>query len=703
MLIQWDNLMLIQPRDESYQFKLHDKGFISIWELKGKVLVIAEKPKASKRIALALAQNPTVYRYKGIPYYEIRNATSTVIVASAAGHLYELHTDASGYPVFEYKWIPAYLVNDEKSHTKAYLELLEMLSKRCNYYVNACDYDIEGSVIGYLIIKHLGDERRAFRAKFSSLVPSELRASFSRLMPLDYDMIEAGLCRHELDWLWGINISRALMRAVFKSTGRRTTLSVGRVQTPTLKYVVDKTLERKLHIPLPQFSVHVLLEKDGARFVADLSTNPIARKADAEAVARLLSSHGYLVVKDLHIERYRYSPPPPFNLSDLQEEAARIYGLSPMETQNIAEQLYLEALISYPRTNSQKLPPGLNYKEILLKLAQIKDYSSLVSRLIAETKGILKPVEGEKEDPAHPAIYPTGLLPQKPLSKKQHAIYDLIVRRFLAVFAPPAIITRTKVILVTPRHEYSFEATGLVIESPGWLTYYPFHKPEARMLPYLRQGDVVKVVKVKVNRSYTKPPPRLRKIDILRWMESVGIGTESTRALIIEKLFERGYLASTRTGIDVTDLGFGIVDVIEKFFPELGSVELTRRFEALIEDIMKRRRLREEIVQGAKEVIRKLIEKFDMYSIEVGKMLSRSMGLEPVTSKCNIPSCRREPYANGLCKYHYQALELVKNMYSEWKNRENASFAEYLAKLAKLKLTGDYVRDVVKYVLKAGD
>lgn len=669
--------------------------------MKGRVLVIAEKPKASKKIAFALSSNPAVHRYKNIPYYEIRTSTNIIFVASAAGHLYELHTDKNEYPVFNYAWIPSYMVNDEKRFTKSYIELLELLSRECDYYVNACDYDIEGSVIGYLIIKFLGDEKRAFRAKFSSLVQSELRTSFTQLMPLDYNMIEAGLCRHELDWIWGINISRALMNAVYKATNKKTVLSVGRVQTPTLKYVVEKTLERKLFIPLPQFTISITLSKGSTIFRAEYVENPVKREEDARAVEETVKKYGHLVVREVSSTKQKLQPPPPFNLSDLQEEAARIYGFSPMETQKIAEELYLDALISYPRTNSQKLPPGLDYRDILTKLSGLPQYSALVTKLIHETKGILKPVQGDKDDPAHPAIYPTGVQPRS-LTKKQWAIYDLIVRRFLAVFSHPAILVYTKAVLSTPNHEYNFQASGLQVESLGWLTYYPFHKPHDRPIVALKTGELVKVRNVNVRESYTKPPSKLKKIDLLRWMESVGIGTESTRAPIIEKLFDRKYLVSDRGGIEVTDLGYGIVEIVERFFPDLGSVELTRAFETLVNHIMNGQVTREQVVLKAKDVIKDLLNRFDEHSIEVGKLLSRRLWIRDDYEKCLILNCRREAHMSGLCKYHYEAREILRNTFKEWAHRKKVTYEEYINKLLKLKTTGEYVKEVIQYYNEAG-
>jgi DNA topoisomerase-1 len=670
---------------------------ISIWALTGPILVIAEKPKAARKIAEALSHQLITRKYGKIPYFEIRSSPITIYVASTVGHLYTLHTDIRGYPVFEYKWVPAHVVEEEKKYTRQYLELLSKLARECRYYINACDFDIEGSVIGYLIIKFHGDENRAFRAKFSSLVYSELRKSFENLTPLDYDMVESGLCRHELDWIWGINVSRALMSAIYQATMRRVTLSAGRVQTPTLKYIADREVERGLFIPIPQYTITVKLRKRDREFTAEFIENPVPDVNTASTIKSSVLREKHLVVKDYTIERKRHSPPPPFNLSDLQYEASRILGFSPMKTQKIAEELYLEALISYPRTNSQKLPPALNYREILHKLSHIDKYGDLVSQLLRETQGVLKPIEGEKEDPAHPAIYPTGNTPRG-LTRDQWALYDLIVRRFIAVFAPSATISYTRAILEAPTTGYKFTCSGIIVEYPGWLAYYPFHAPMTKAIPYLTRGEKIEVLSVIVKESHTKPPPRLKKIDILKWMESVEIGTEATRAPIIEKLFERRYLENTKNGVEVTDLGLGVVEVISRFFPELTSIDLTRKFEKLINEVKTGARRREQVIEEAKGVLRKLLESFNEQVNSIGMLLSSRLGIVNEYSKCSIPRCRREVYEDALCKYHYEAYKKLHEAYKEWRKRKSISYEEYLEKLRNMKSTGALIRDVIKYL-----
>jgi len=463
-----------------------------------------------------------------------------------------------------------------------------------------------------------------------------------------------------------------------------------------LKHVVENNIMRKLFIPLPQYSLLVDVMKDGKRIHLEYGGSPIENKMKALEYTRMIKETGYLIITRYEEKKQNIHPPPAFNLGDLQSEAARIYGYSPYKTQSIAEKLYLDALISYPRTNSQKLPSTINYREIIEKLRNITTYSSLVDQLVRETSGVLKPVQGEKDDPAHPAIYPTGVKPTK-LSEDEWRIYDLIVRRFLATFSEPAILSLKTVSLKHPsRDELVFQANGRVVVDEGWFRYYPFLKPDEKYLPRFNIGEKVSVIDAKVRKSYTKPPEKITKIKLLKWMEREGIGTESTRARIIELLFKRGYLKNVAGASVVTDIGFGVIEVLDEHFPDLTSVKLTRYFEEEMEKIREGVRKREDVVAEARDTIKRLLISFDQKKSVLGELLCIRLGYISPREKCLI--CGREAWRNNLCKYHYRALEnLVKN-YEVWRSRENVDWKEYINALKSLKITGEWVRDVIKNV-----
>ncbi len=644
--------------------------------MKGHILVIAEKPKAAEKIALALGK-PNKFKKYNVPYWVIENG-SKIIVAPAAGHLFGLAPKSNGFPVFEYEWRPLYEIEKESAHTKKFIALLASLSKGAKLYVNACDYDIEGSVIGFMIIKNFGDLKRAKRMVFHALTPQELRRAWRNLKPLDWEMIEAGLARHELDWLWGINVSRALMRAYKAASKKNRSLSAGRVQSPTLNEAVKREIEIGTFVPLPYFVVTLK--------VGEFTLDPTLRFENKEQADEWKGTCVGEVVSVEELEE-KYSPPYPFNLPDLQMEAARLYGFSPAKTQSIAEDLYLDAYISYPRTNSQKYPKGLDYEGILNQLLG-SQYSGLVRALKKETKGIFKPNNGPKDDPAHPAIYPTGKVP-KGLDRDHMKIYDLIVRRFMATLATPSRYLVRRVIIDIKNRR--FKVVGKKRIWMGWTLYYPYSAPEEKPLPPYNEGEKVKV-RCTAKVQYTKPPERFTKAKMVKWMEKVGIGTEATRARIVETLFKRGYLKSINNKVYVTDLGMGVALVLSKYFPEIVSVELTRKFEEEMEKIRMGKKKREEVVNEAKKVLMYLMSKYKPHLSEVGKKLAQALGdLEP-ENKCAL--CHREAQEDGLCYLHSMAAKSLLEAYPTWKTRLGLSFKEYLERVSKMKGAGIYVRDV---------
>lgn len=209
-------------------------------------LIITEKPDAAQRIAAALdnKQQPQRGTQNGIPYYTCQRDKQLIIVP-ALGHLYTVTQQKRGsnYPTFDFHWTPRYKAEKKAKHTKHWLEAITKLAENADTFIDACDYDIEGSLIGYNILKHAcnGKEQTAKRMKYSTLTIEELTKSYEQPLPhLDFPLIEAGQTRHEVDWLYGINLTRALTTAYKKHTQKYRTLSTGRVQGPTLKFLTTK-------------------------------------------------------------------------------------------------------------------------------------------------------------------------------------------------------------------------------------------------------------------------------------------------------------------------------------------------------------------------------------------------------------------------------------------------------------------------------
>ncbi|MFL6503589.1 MAG: DNA topoisomerase I, partial [Nitrososphaera sp.] len=537
-------------------------------------LVICEKPAAARRIAQALGE-PTESRSGGISIFEIKNNQHHYKICTALGHLYGL-TDVtknrSVYPVLDLEWAP---VAKNPQVLKA-IKVISELAKDASSFVHACDYDQEGEVIGYSILRYAcGDKyTEALRAKFSTLTDEEIRDSFANLAKPNYGLAEAGRSRHILDFIYGVNLSRALVRS-FKSIGKYRNLSIGRVQGPTLAFAVNKEIEIKLHIPDPYWIITAQFEKDGQIFFAHYEKPKVGKLAEAKAIVDACTGKSGTVnnVKD---NKSVIQSPVPFNIGDLQREAYNIFKLGPGHTLAIAEKLYLQALISYPRTSSQKLPPSIGYDKIISGLSRIDKYNRLVSMLLSKKK--LVPNEGRMTDPAHPAIYPTGVVPRQKLSGLEFKVYDLIVKRFLAGFADPAVSRRMNVTINV--NGYLFETEGMTLTYEGWMVLYkPYVRFNQRKLPELYKGDLLKNAGVELEEKFTQPSYRYNQASMLAKMEQEIIGTKATRADIISTLFKRNYLATCKGGLEVTDLGFAIIDSMVEFAPSIVSTDMTRVME----------------------------------------------------------------------------------------------------------------------------
>ncbi|MEM2875486.1 MAG: DNA topoisomerase I, partial [Candidatus Bathyarchaeia archaeon] len=381
----------------------------------GYTLIITEKPTAASRIAKALDQNgkPKTLKLGTIPYFLSKNSKNIVVI-SALGHLYTVTQEGEGrdfYPVFDFKWTPRYEVERSAGKIKDWIDAISKLSEGADDFINSCDYDVEGSLIGYMILKYAcgGKEEHAKRMKFSTLTRKEILEAYKNVSPkLDFPLVYAGRTRHEVDWLYGINLSRALTLSAKRWSGKYSTLSTGRVQGPTLKFLYDREREIRSFVPTPYWEVKAKVEVKGKILDVEYERDKILKRDEADRIVNACRGKSGKVI-EIETRDFKVPPPTPFDLGTLQTEAYRLFRYTPRRSLDLAERLYLEALISYPRTSSQKLPPAINYREILNGLSQVPAYTKLTSLLLYMDE--LRPNEGKKDDPAHPAIYPTGNMP----------------------------------------------------------------------------------------------------------------------------------------------------------------------------------------------------------------------------------------------------------------------------------------------------
>jgi DNA topoisomerase-1 len=663
-------------------------------------LVVCEKPAAALRIGQALGTSSfekisgfdteTQRRGRRLLLPPVFSATAKTglryILCSAIGHLYGL-VDVKGnrsiYPVFSAKWMPIIKKRDKAAQKTAVqselvINIISLLSQKATSFIHACDYDQEGELIGYNILKYACNNKyeKSLRAKFSTLTDEEIRNSFDSLLQPSRRLAEAGRSRHMVDFIYGINLSRGLTESfkVSNDGKRYYNLSMGRVQGPTLAFVVEREIDIRKHISVPYWTIYAEFEKNGHTIKAQYYLQKIHTLSKATSIVDTCTNQDGKVTEINH-KNVVLKAPNPFSLGDLQKEAYRVFRFSPSYTLTVAEKLYLKALISYPRTSSQKLPSSINYRKIILGVSQIgsvlldnKDksgnfssnvssspYTKLAGNLLS--KDYLSPNEGSKTDPAHPAIYPTGEKPKVRLDIAQLKLLDLIIRRFLATFGEPAISQDTTVtILVKGDHIFIADGKKMIFE--GWMRFY---KPYiVRTWPgtqfhllAIYDGDILKNINVLMAEKFTQPSPRFNQASLLEKMEKEKIGTKATRSDIISTLFKRNYISDTiaipyleqrnrlggEVGIEATDIGFEIIQSMRKYMPSIVSTDLTRSMEEQLDEIESGKAKSKFVIDYAIAKLKEAIIPFKEREIEIGNQISEALDITRNKQEVVLGTC----------------------------------------------------------------
>ena len=608
----------------------------------GYTLVICEKPDAARRISEALSGGtPASSLVEGVAVYRFHHDSGDFVVCSAQGHVYAVSDpfrERSVYPVFDTEWYESDMVEKGNARAARRIAAVRQLAEGAGRFINACDFDVEGETIGFNLLRYAckGREGGALRAKFSALTKEELVESFRLAKPRQgQGFAAAGRARHLVDFMWGVNLSRALSRSAAAIDGRYRTVSIGRVQGPTLRFVTERESEIQEFVPTPFWKVGGVFEKEKVRFVADYVKDRVGSLHEAEGVREECKEKEGAVVA-VKRSTVRVPPNPPFNIGDLQREAYRAFGFSPSRTLQIAERLYLGSLISYPRTGSQKLPPSINYRAVLHGLRGLASYSREVEVLL---RGELRPVEGVKVDSAHPAIHPTGDRPSRALDPSEAKLYDLVVRRFLSVFAPAAKREKASVTIAVGENEFSIE--GARTTYPGWLAYYgKYWRWNEVDVPAVKEGDRLRVAEVLVEERFERRPARYTQSTLLEKMEREGIGTKATRAETISTLLARGYVSGE--SLSVTGLGESVVQVMEECAPSIVTTELTRRIEGRLEAVEGEsedcRELIREMVRTITEQVMALGASEEVIGRRLGEASARVFAAANVLGPC--PVCK---------------------------------------------------------------
>ncbi len=644
----------------------------------GKTLVIAEKPSVAQDVVRALGK----FEKHG-DYFE----NDSYVVSSAIGHLVELCMPGE-LDKKRGKWsfqnlpiIPEHFELKPIEKTESRFKLLKRLMKRddIDLVINACDAGREGELIFRYLVQLAGTRKPFKRLWLQSMTLQSIKSAFDRLRP-DAEMIplaEAAVCRSESDWLVGINATRAMTAFNSKVGGFQLT-PVGRVQTPTLAILVEReerirSFEPRTYWELMAdfdvqkgtyrgrwFDEHFTKESDEER-----KAERLWDRARGEAiVAKVLGKHG-----DVTQEKKATTQAPPllYDLTSLQREANSRFGFSARRTLQVAQQLYeRHKVITYPRTDSRYLP------EDYLGTAN-HVLSSLVDPTLAPharkvlENGWLKPTKRIFNDAKitdHNAIIPTDQVPRN-LDEAQSRIFDMVARRFVAVFHPTAqfeVTTR-----ITRVEGEAFKTEGRVIKDPGWLAVYGRQatgEEQGDSLVDLVPGERALARNVEIVECQTKPPPRFTEATLLSAMESAGklvedeelreamaargLGTPATRAAIIEGLVYDEYIAREGKELIATSKGISLITLLRGIgIHLLSSPELTGEWEYQLKLMEQGRLERTSFMAKIKDLAREIVHKAKNF--ESDRVEGSYLTIDASCPKCGALNLK-EDYRTFYCE-----------------------------------------------------
>ncbi len=654
----------------------------------GKALIIAEKPSVATDISKALGG------FKKVDdYYE----SDTHVLSSAVGHLLQI-TVPEQFEVKKGKWtfanlpvIPPHFDLKPLEKSESRLKLLTKLIKRKDVtsLINACDAGREGELIFRYIVQHAKVDKPIQRLWLQSMTPAAIREGFESLRTNEsmLPLADAAICRSESDWLVGINGTRA-MTAFNSKTGGFHLTTVGRVQTPTLAILVEREERIKKFVPRDYWEIHGTFGAKAGEYAGRWFDEKFSRdkkEADGELRGeRLWTLKDAETIRDKCLGKpgivteeskpTTQLSPQLFDLTSLQREANGRFGFSAKNTLGLAQALYEKhKLLTYPRTDSRALPEDYipTVKKTLGVLAEVTGYSAFADQILRQDW--VKPnkrIFNNAKISDHFAIIPTSLEP-KQLSEPEQKLYDMVTKRFLAIFYPAAefqVTTR-----ITRVENEPFKSEGKVMVNAGWLAVYgrEAQTDDAPTLAPVQPNEIVKTEKVEVQGHQTKPPPRFSEATLLSAMEGAGklvedeelreamsekgLGTPATRAAVIEGLIYEKYVLRLGRELQPTAKAFSIITLLRGLdIPELCSPELTGDWEFKLRQMSRGQLKRADFMKEIAGMTRDIVGKAKRHE-------SDTVPGDYGTLKTPCPKC------GGEIKENYKKFQCQKCDFSLWK------------------------------------
>ncbi len=517
---------------------------------------------------------------------------------------------------------------------KEIIRTLKNLAKKADEVIIATDFDREGELIGsdaVSMVRQVNEDVPVVRARYSSFTKPELEHAFARenLVAVDDDLAAAGESRQFIDLIWGAVLTRYLTMAKFGGLGN--VRSAGRVQTPTLALVARREKERQAFVPEDYWVVRgTAATQKGEEFKVAHATARFKDEATATSAYQDAKAAGKARVTDVVKKTRKGTIQTPFNTTSLQTAAAA-EGLTPARTMRIAESLYMSGLISYPRVDNTVYPETLDLSEVVTMLKGVPQYSNYCDELLAAQP--LKATRGKQETTDHPPIYPTGVGDPDKLRPEEWKLYNLIARRFLATLSEQPVIEGTKVTLDAGGQ--TFTASGDVLVKPGYRAIYPYGSKKDEQLPALSVGQEVALTSLDLEAKQTEPPARYSQGKLVQEMERLGLGTKSTRASIIERLYEVKYLKNDP--IEPSQLGMAIIDALECYAAHITTPEMTSELEGDMTKVAEGQASQDAVVDHSRELLASLLEGLIEHKEDLGEAISDAVQADAKIGVC--PKC----------------------------------------------------------------
>ncbi|MDO4537677.1 MAG: DNA topoisomerase I [Coriobacteriales bacterium] len=528
-------------------------------------------------------------------------------------------------------WAPIEKLPAEKQIIRA----LKNLAQKADSIVIGTDFDREGELIGsdaLRQIRQVAPDVPIERARYSAFTKAEIDHAFANLVELDQDLADAGESRQYIDLVWGAVLTRYLTLA--RQGGFGNVRSAGRVQTPTLALVVEKEEERERFVPEDYWVISGMLShKQSDPFKTTHATARFKDKAAAELAFSHVRDAREAKVVGIEKRARTQKPPAPFNTTSLQAAAAS-EGISPARTMRLAESLYMSGYISYPRVDNTVYPRSLDLKDCVRTLSAVPQYAPVCRELMAQPK--LTATRGKQETTDHPPIYPTAAADPSKLQAPEWKLYNLIARRFLATLMDSSVSEGTKVSFDIAGEP--FVTSGSVLTKPGFRAIYPYGLKKDDQLPALSEGDVCDVRSMDLDAKQTEPPARYSQGRLIQEMEKRGLGTKSTRASIIQRLYDVKYLKNDP--VEPSQLGIAIIKSLHEFAPPITTPEMTAELEASMTRVSEGKDTQEHVVMQSRAVLSEWIDKLIEHKDDLGNEIADAVTADSRVGAC--PKCGKD-------------------------------------------------------------